>query len=234
MSVCLHRYFAHSAFRTSRGGQFVLGLLGCMAWQKGPIWWAGKHRRHHKHCDDPNDPHSAVQTSFGYAWIGWTMSTKEIAVDAEFTTKLLTFPELRVLDQCWMVPPLLLNAVICWAWGSHAMMCLMTLPMLLSALITLLFNVEYHPAHNPGKAQCKAVDNARFLSELVGESYHDDHHDFPQKAQRPGLDLPYWLVINPLAALGLIWLKPEHAAAAVGRSAAPSSSPVSSTKGFAT
>ena len=87
-------------------------------------------------------------------------------------------------------------------------------------LITLLFNVEYHPAHNPGKAQCKAVDNARFLSELVGESYHDDHHDYPRKAHRPGLDVPYWLMIKPLAALGLIWLKPEHAAAAAAAPAA--------------
>ena len=94
-------------------------------------------------------------------------------------------------------------------------------------------HARYHPGHNPNPGAggaCKAVDIPRFLSELVGESYHDDHHDHPKKvstnrfepfphslayraphacyarqAHRPGLDLPYQLVLAPLVVLGLIW-----------------------------
>jgi len=208
MSICLHRYFGHSAFRTTRPFQFVLGLVSCLAWQRGPLWWAGKHRRHHKHCDGPGDPHSAVQTNFAYAWLGWTMSHKEAALDSDFIVKLASYPELRILDRLWMVPPLLANAAVLNLAGGHVMICACTLPMLLCNLITLLFNVEYHPGHNPNPGAggaCKAVDIPRFLSELVGESYHDDHHDHPKKAHRPGLDLPYHLVLAPLLALGLIW-----------------------------
>ena len=43
-----HRYFAHKTFKTSRAFQFFLAILGCAAVQKGPLWWAGGHRRHHR------------------------------------------------------------------------------------------------------------------------------------------------------------------------------------------
>src|SRR5215468_5914002 len=43
-----HRYFAHKTYRTSRAFQFALALLGASATQKGPLWWAGLHRRHHR------------------------------------------------------------------------------------------------------------------------------------------------------------------------------------------
>ena len=66
MSVCLHRYFAHQAFKTSRPMQCLVAIGGCHAWQGNPLWWASKHRRHHKHCDGPEDPHSWKQTSYLY------------------------------------------------------------------------------------------------------------------------------------------------------------------------
>eukprot|EP00798_Chlamydomonas_sp_ICE-L_P032117 gene32117-16635_t len=51
MSVCLHRYFSHQAFKTTRAFQFVLGVVACFGFQNGPLWWAGKHNRHHRTCD---------------------------------------------------------------------------------------------------------------------------------------------------------------------------------------
>ena len=202
MSVCLHRYFSHFAFKTTRSFQFVLGVLACMAYQRGPVWWASKHRRHHKFCDKPEDPHSWTQTNFLYAWIGWT--SFESHTDDEFVTKLMTYPEMLVLDWLWMFPMMLTHLAIYKALGPQWMICLATMPMLISNLVTLLFNVEFHPQHKTDDV-CKALDNPRFLSELVGESYHEDHHSFPTKAHRPGLDLPFWLFIRPLAATGLIW-----------------------------
>ena len=43
-----HRYFSHKAFKTSRVGQFLFGVLGASAVQRGPIWWAAHHRYHHQ------------------------------------------------------------------------------------------------------------------------------------------------------------------------------------------
>jgi len=55
-----HRYFSHNAYKTSRVFQFILGWIGAMAMQKGPIWWAAHHRNHHKHSDTEKDLHSPL------------------------------------------------------------------------------------------------------------------------------------------------------------------------------
>ena len=54
------------SYRTSRAFQFVLAFLGCTAIQKGPLWWAGGHRRHHRFSDQPGDMHSPRE-GFWYA-----------------------------------------------------------------------------------------------------------------------------------------------------------------------
>ena len=59
-----HRYFSHRTFKTSRVGQFIFGLLGASAVQRGPIWWAAHHRHHHVYSDKPEDVHSPVQHGF--------------------------------------------------------------------------------------------------------------------------------------------------------------------------
>ena len=53
-----HRYFAHRGFKTGRGFQFLLALIGSSASQKGVLWWSGHHRDHHKYSDQENDIHS--------------------------------------------------------------------------------------------------------------------------------------------------------------------------------
>jgi len=79
-----HRYFAHASFDTSRPFRFVLALLACLGMQHGPLWWSSKHRKHHKKCDLPGDPHSWKQTSWWYAWWGWVYAIDEQQIDVQF------------------------------------------------------------------------------------------------------------------------------------------------------
>lgn len=209
MSVCLHRYFAHQAFKTSRFFQAVLACMGCCAFQGSPVWWASKHRRHHKHCDTPEDPHSVMQTNFKYAFFGWTMAPREQKIDAEYVRRLNSFPELRVIGELWFVPPLLIMWAAYRAFGYYNMCLYSVVPMFGSRMVTLLFNVEYHPAQ-PANKKCQSVDYARFLADCVGESCHDHHHEYPQSIKRPSagapwLDLPFWIMCKPLLMLGVIW-----------------------------
>jgi fatty-acid desaturase len=62
-----HRYFSHRSYRTSRAGQFLLALLAQSAAQRGVLWWAAKHRHHHRHSDTEHDVHSPRQRGFWYA-----------------------------------------------------------------------------------------------------------------------------------------------------------------------
>lgn len=202
MSVLLHRFFAHRAFQTSRSTQLALAWLSCLAYQLGPLWWASKHRRHHKHCDDPKDPHSWSQLGWFGAWVGWTVDIKEQPIDTEFLGSLANVPELRTVDRLWFLPPAALTAFLYAGMGMHPAFPLLS--MLFCRLVTLQFNCEYHPPDPTRK--CKSVNIVRFFSEIVGESHHDDHHDNPSRAQRPGRDLAYLMFIRPLCALGLAWL----------------------------
>src|SRR5580658_5121932 len=104
-----HRYFSHRSFKTSRAGQFVFGLLGASAVQRGPVWWAAHHRHHHVHSDKPDDVHSPVQHGFFWSHMGWFMSHKHFLADLSRVKDLLKYPELRFLDRFDLVVPTILG-----------------------------------------------------------------------------------------------------------------------------
>ena len=60
-----HRYFSHRTFKTSRVVQFLLALFANTTAQKGVLWWAAHHRRHHKLSDQPGDLHAP---RYGFWW----------------------------------------------------------------------------------------------------------------------------------------------------------------------
>jgi stearoyl-CoA desaturase (Delta-9 desaturase) len=222
MSACLHRYFAHGAFKTSRAFQAVLAFISCFTWQGGCLWWASMHIRHHSHCDQPDDPHSATQTNMWYAWIGWNYY--EHRIDWMFLPRrLATAPEILFLNLCPTFVVFVtckgIAAILSVEWALFGMW----IPSLLSGLASARFNVDYHP--DTKQRACRAIDRAEgdkgfgtieltswafslmklTFKPLVGEAYHEDHHDHPRRAKRPGLDVPYLAFLRPLEAMGLIW-----------------------------
>src|SRR4029077_6460821 len=76
VTAAYHRYFSHRSFKTSRWFQLVLALGAQSAAQKGVLWWAAHHRRHHKHSDTPQDIHSVRQRGFWYSHIGWILGSE--------------------------------------------------------------------------------------------------------------------------------------------------------------
>ena len=69
-----HRYFSHRTFKTSRVFQFVMAFFAQATGQKGVLWWAAHHRRHHRHSDLPTDIHSPVRKGFWWSHMGWILS----------------------------------------------------------------------------------------------------------------------------------------------------------------
>jgi stearoyl-CoA desaturase (delta-9 desaturase) len=223
MSISLHRYFAHGAFKTSRVGQFGLGLLGSMSLQGGVLWWAAKHLRHHKHCDEPNDPHSPTQSGSMYAWLGWLYF--ETSHDWAYLPNRMLTPEMLFINLFFLFPNMIVTLALVPLVGKEWALFLCWVPGLFGALATTHFNVDYHPPRDDRvDGQCISINKEsgdkgigpirlEWLAEivpwmfepLVGEAFHDDHHDFPRRAHRPGYDVPYALVLAPLARMGLIW-----------------------------
>jgi len=52
-----HRYFGHRSYKLGRVAQFAMAFLAQSSGQKGVLWWAAHHRRHHRESDRDRDVH---------------------------------------------------------------------------------------------------------------------------------------------------------------------------------
>ncbi len=234
MSVCLHRYAAHSAFKCGYKTNVALSLLGCLANQGGPIWWASQHRCHHKHCDVKRDPHSPILDGTELAFSFFEAHDE---VEEEFVPNHLDEGSvlMRVIDTwSWVV-------VFCELCLSYVLLGLDGLFISYTSgwicqTITLWFNVVNHPPDagqkedsdvNGGAAKkipiCKATDGkdtrlddyyipfmvldalVPLFAFFVKEAEHEHHHNHARLAKRSKFDVAYWGFVWPLEQLGLIW-----------------------------
>ncbi len=204
-----HRYFSHRSYRTSRAFQFLLALLALSSAQKGVLWWAAHHRKHHRESDQPEDVHSPVQRGLWWAHVGWILAPRGDRVDLARVADLARFPELRWLERWHFVPPAAL-AVGLFLWGGW--------PALIWGFFvstTLLWHGTFtinSLAHIFGSRRYATTDNSRnnWLLALLtlGEGWHNNHH-FYRPAANQGF---FWWELDPtfyalkaLAWLGLIW-----------------------------
>jgi stearoyl-CoA desaturase (Delta-9 desaturase) len=221
-----HRYFSHKTFKTSRVGQFVFGILGASAVQRGPIWWAAHHRHHHANSDQPGDIHSPRQVGFWRAHMGWFLSRKGFAPDLKYVRDLMQFRELRWLDRFDIAIPFVLGV------GMFLLGVLLedTAPhlgtngwqMLVWGFVISTV-VCYHAtytinslSHVFGKQRYRTGDTSRnnWLLAIItlGEGWHNNHHHYPNTVKQGfywwEIDVSYY-ILKVLSWMGIIWdLKP--------------------------
>ncbi|WP_438970466.1 acyl-CoA desaturase [Methylophaga sp.] len=216
-----HRFFAHKSFKTSRAVQFIFAVVGASATQRGPLWWAAHHRKHHRFADKEDDPHSPQQ---GFLWshTGWFLSKQNFKTDLSFVPELAVYPELRWLDRFDIVVPVIL-AVMLYLTGEMAASLnaslntsgwqLVVWGYFISTVVlthaTLLINSL---AHKVGSRRYPTADQSRnnFWLALItlGEGWHNNHH-FHAASARQGfywweIDISYYLLLS-MEKLGLIW-----------------------------
>jgi stearoyl-CoA desaturase (delta-9 desaturase) len=204
-----HRYFSHRSFKTSRFFQFVLAWMACSAMQKGPLWWAGHHRGHHRHSDRPPDPHSPHETTFWWAHVGWVLSNEHSRTPQEAIQDFWSYPELRWLDRFHYVPGILL-AVACWlAFGWSGLVWGFVVSTVLLYHGTFTINSL---SHLFGNRRYETVDDSRnnWLLALVtmGEGWHNNHHHYQSSANQGffwwEIDVTYSILVV-LSWLGVVW-----------------------------
>jgi len=204
-----HRYFAHRAFRTSRFFQFGLAVLSLTSAQRGILWWAAKHRRHHLHADTDADLHSPVQSGFLYAHVGWVFVSRNDATDYELVRDLARYKELLWLDRHSYLP-LAALAVLTWliaGWpGLIIGFCWSTV-----AVWHVTFSIN-SLAHLIGRRRYVTPDQSRnnWLLALLtmGEGWHNNHHAY-QASARQGFRWweydPTYYMLCILSWFGLVW-----------------------------
>ena len=216
-----HRYFSHKAFKTSRPVQFLFAVLGASATQRGPLWWAAHHRKHHRHADQEADPHSPKQ-GFWWSHMGWFLSDSYYQADYSLVSDLKKYPELRLLDRFDILVPILL-AVSLFALGNfleHSQPQLGTSGgqmlvwgFFISTVVLVHATLSINSlAHRFGKQRYNTGDESRNNALLalltLGEGWHNNHHHYPVSARQGffwwELDISYYL-LKGMARLGLVW-----------------------------
>jgi stearoyl-CoA desaturase (Delta-9 desaturase) len=201
-----HRYFAHRTYRLGRVAQFVMALGASTAAQKGPLWWAGHHRRHHRHADQKGDIHSP-RTGFWWSHVGWILARRYKETDLAAVPDLAVFPELRALDRLQSLAPIALGAACTAIWGWRGV-CIFALSTV--ALWHATFSVN-SVAHRLGRRRYDTPDDSRNCWPValltLGEGWHNNHHHYP-RASRQGQRIweldPTDRVLRVLAGMGIV------------------------------
>lgn len=215
-----HRYFSHRSYRTSRVAQFIFAVLGNSCVQRGPIWWAARHRHHHRHSDEEVDIHSPVRHGFYWSHVGWITSKGAFNFDESAVPDLVKFPELRFLNRFDNLIPLLealgLFGLGWWlqarGWSTSGWQMLIWgffISTVASSHATFTINSLTHMF---GRKRYKSTDESRnsFLLALLtfGEGWHNNHHYYPGSVRQGfywwEIDLTYY-VLWVMARFGIIW-----------------------------
>jgi stearoyl-CoA desaturase (delta-9 desaturase) len=202
-----HRYFAHRSFHVSRPVQFLLAFGGTTAAQKGPLWWAGTHRAHHRYADTPRDVHSPLK-GFWWSHIGWILCDKYSATDLDAISDFARYPELRFLNRHdWIGPwSVAIGTFLVAGWSGLVVGFFLSTVLLWHATFTV-----NSLAHLLGRRRYATSDTSRnslFVALLTsGEGWHNNHHFYPSSARQGffwwEID-PTWYVLRSLSAVRLV------------------------------
>jgi stearoyl-CoA desaturase (delta-9 desaturase) len=225
-----HRYFAHKTFRKGRVTQFLFGLLGASAAQRGPLWWAAHHRHHHQHSDCEEDLHSPHQGGFWWSHIGWFTCDAGFAMNERRVKDWMKFPELKFLNRFDSLVPAgaavgiyglgELLAVTSPQLGTNGLQ-LLVWGFFISTVVLFHATVSINSlSHVWGKRRFDTADNSRNNGWLalitLGEGWHNNHHRWPQSVRQGfrwyEIDVT-WYGLWLLSKLGIVWdMKPvpEH------------------------
>jgi len=217
-----HRYFSHRTFKTSRFAQFVFAVVGNSSVQRGPLWWAGHHRNHHRHSDQEEDPHSPIHNSFMWSHVLWLTTRQNYDTDRKAVAELVQYPELRFLDRFDVFVPFLLG----WAMFGFGVLLETYAPGLgttgwqmliwgffISTVALLHGTCTINSlSHLFGKRRFDTTDESRnnWLLALItfGEGWHNNHHYYSGSARQGfywwEIDLTYY-GLKMLSWLGIIW-----------------------------
>jgi stearoyl-CoA desaturase (delta-9 desaturase) len=216
-----HRYFSHRAYKMSRFWQFVGALVAATSAQRGPIWWAGHHRHHHRYADRSEDIHSPVQKGFLWSHVLWILTPRYFATNKALAKDWMKYPELMLLNRFSIVPPLgllvllivvgeLLPIYVPSAGTSGLQMgvwgfCISTVVLFhATATINSL-------DHLIGRRRYDTGDHSRnnWVLALItfGEGWHNNHHHYPIAARQGfywwEIDVTYYMLVL-LSWLGIV------------------------------
>ena len=214
-----HRYFSHKSFKTSRAMQFILAVIAQSSAQRGALWWAAKHRHHHKHSDTEEDVHSPRHRGFWYSHLGWIFRAEHDQTDYDAIPDLTKFPELVWLNKHDKWPAIVLALFCAWFAGWPGLFVGFFLSTVMTYHGTFFINSL---AHVHGRQRYVTGDDSRnnwWLAIItLGEGWHNNHHAY-MASTRQGFRWwefdPTYYALRAMSWARLVWDLNEPPAAIV-------------------
>ncbi|MCC5953620.1 MAG: fatty acid desaturase [Acidimicrobiia bacterium] len=202
-----HRYFSHRAYKLARVPQFLMAFGGTMAAQKGPLWWAGHHREHHRTSDTEADIHSPLR-GFWWSHAGWILCDKYKDTPYDRIKDFAKYPELRFLNRHDWIGPWALG-ITCFLIGGWSGLLIGFFASTVACWhATFLVNSL---AHVMGRRRFATEDTSRNSAIIavltMGEGWHNNHHYY-QASARQGFYWwewdPSYYILRGLATVGIV------------------------------
>ncbi|WP_154222350.1 acyl-CoA desaturase [Marinicella rhabdoformis] len=221
ITAFFHRFFSHKAFKTFRWVQVTFAVIGTTATQRGPLWWAAHHRRHHSHADTEADVHTPSK-GFWESHVLWFLRKQNFQTDHSQVKDLAKVKSLYWIDRYDMVFPVLYGALlyVVGSWVATSFPSLGTsggqflvwgyfISTVLLAHVTFSINSL---AHLIGTRDYRTKDDSRnnFVLAILtlGEGWHNNHHCAPgsiKQGFKPWqIDLSFY-ALKLMEWCGLIW-----------------------------
>lgn len=209
ITVGCHRYFSHKSFKTSRIFQFILAILAHLGTQSSTLWWADRHRLHHRDSDTIQDIHSPITQSFLYAHFGWVFMFTHAEKKYTMVKDLERYPELCWLDRCEQLITSTFAIIIFFFFGWSGFVIGFCLSRILCWHSTFCINSI---AHLYGSQRYNTGDHSRnsFWVALLtlGDGWHNNHHYYASSARHGfywwEVDIAYYILVV-LSWLGIVW-----------------------------
>jgi stearoyl-CoA desaturase (delta-9 desaturase) len=226
IGVGFHRYLTHRAFETTRVVRIVLAIMGSVAAQGPVLFWVALHRRHHATSDREGDPHSPhlhgegvknFLRGFWHAHTGWLFvhEVHDWSILAPDLIRDRTLFRINRLYFLWVMSGLAIPGAVegiitgTWQgvakgilWGGLVRICL-------GHHTTWSVNSICHiVGTRPFRTNDRSVNNFWLAIPSFGESWHNNHHAFPNSAFH---GLRWWQIdlsgylIRLLQLTGLAW-----------------------------
>jgi stearoyl-CoA desaturase (delta-9 desaturase) len=211
-----HRLFTHRSFVADRVLKIALAIAGGVAVEGSLMSWVSNHRLHHRHADQPGDPHSPVRPGglrdsddsaeaavpgaslrgLFHAHVGWLFRS-EPANEQRFAADLLEDRDLRIVSRLfpiWALCGLAIPFFAGWAFAGTVTGAITALVWGGLVRIFLVHHVTWSVnsiCHAFGRRPFLTPDRSKNFAPLAllsfGESWHNSHHAFPTLA-RHGVD----------------------------------------------
>lgn len=208
LTAGVHRYFAHRAFKTTRTFQLVLAVVATTSCQLGLLWWVSQHRYHHRHADEPSDPH-APSKGLWWSHAGWFLSHAYDDTRWNQVRDFEAYPELRWLDRHYFVPVIVLVGLLLAVGGVPAVVWGFGVSTVLLWHATFsLTSFGHRHGHRRYETHDESRNNAAIALVTFGDGWHNNHHYYPGSARHGffwwELDLSYY-ALRVFEALGIVW-----------------------------